>query len=96
MKDIFFVQPEQAETARLMEKKLIELPEDSGVLFVSVTVLPDPFSQRNLPIYKVVIGCSRERENDLMHALAKRYLRDLVTDELQILVESYRGVSRNA
>lgn len=96
MKDIFFVKPDQFEIALTMEKRLLELPEESGMLFVGVTVLPDPDERRTQPLYRVVIGCSRNVEPDLMHAAAKTFLRDLVEDERQILVEAYRGTSRNS
>ncbi len=94
MKNVFFVKPDQFELALAMEKRLLSLPEESGILFVGVSVLPDPDEQRTQPVFRVVIGCSRSVEPDLMHAAAKTFLRDLVEDERQILVEAYRGNHR--
>lgn len=94
MKNVFFVKPDQFETAVAMEKRLMALPPESGVLFVGVSVLPDPDEKRTEPLYRVVIGCSRGVEPDLMHAAAKTFLRDFVEDDRQILVEAYRGIAR--
>lgn len=96
MKNVFFVKPDQFETARNMERRLLTLPEESGILFVGVSVLPDPDEKRTQPVYRVVIGCTREREPDLMVAAAKHFLREFVDDERQLLVEGYRGIGRTS
>lgn len=96
MRNVFFVQPDEAELARALEKKLLSLPIESGVLFVGVSVMPDPLDVHDRrPLYRIVIGCSRDREPSLMDSLARGYLKELV-DERQLMVEAYRGLDRTA
>jgi hypothetical protein len=94
MKNIFVVQPSEVEIARRMEKRLVMLPEESGILFVGVEVHPSPDGVPN-PTFKIFIGCRRDFEASLMVAIAKQYLRDEVADESQLVVEARRGVDKS-
>lgn len=96
MKRIFIVEPTEAELARKMEKKLLDLPTDSGILFVGISVMPDPLEQRRRPLYRVVIGCTKDREPSVMSLVAKQMLKDFVEDERQLIVESHRGVDKSS
>jgi hypothetical protein len=95
MKPIFIVSETEADRARAMERKLLSLHKDSGILFVGVEVVPDPLETQRRPLYKVFIGCTREREASLMHSIAKQYLRDFVEDPQQLIIEAHRGVDRS-
>lgn len=96
MRPIFVVEQSEADTARKMEQKLISLPESAGILFVGVTVMPDPLEKRRRPLYRVVIGCTKERESSLMHVIAQQYLREFVEDVRQLVVEAHRGIDRTS
>lgn len=97
MKTVFLVQPDEAETARRMEKILLSLPEDGGVLFASVSVIPDPLSKEpRKALYRVVIGCTRSRASDLISLIALTYLRQEVKDESQLTIEVHRGIDRRS
>ncbi len=95
MKPVFIVQPSEAEKARMMEKKLLSLPDEAGILFVGITVMPDPLEVRRRPLYRVVIGCHRDRETQLMHAVATQFLRPFVEDDRQLLIEAHRGIDKS-
>lgn len=95
MKTVFLVQSDEAEIARHMEKTLLSLPEDSGILFVSVSVVPDPLSEPRKVLYRVVIGCTRFRDSELIGLVARTYLRQEVKDESQLTIEVYRGIGRS-
>lgn len=90
MKNIFIVQPTEAEIARKMEKKLLSLPDASGILFVGVEVQEAPPDFPG-PLFRIFIGCRRERDASLMHSIVHRYLRDEVIDERQLVIEARRG-----
>lgn len=95
MKKIFVVKQEEADLARKMEKKLLGLSEASGILFVGVSVIPDPIAESRIPLYKVVVGCSRERDPKLADAIIKYYLAAEIDDnENQLVVEVHRGVTK--
>lgn len=94
MKAVFIVEPTELELARKMEQKLLSLPADSGILFVGVEVVADPLEIRRRPLYRIFIGCSRERDASLMHSIAKQYLRDFVEDQQQLVIEAHRGHDR--
>lgn len=93
MKTIFLVDADEAAVARAMEQRLLALPEASGILFVGVDVVQNPLEHKREALFKVFIGCSRERDPQLMDAIARRYLRDLIPQH-QLVVEARRGFSR--
>lgn len=96
MKTVFLVQPDEAEVARRMEKILISLPRDSGILFVGVSVVSDPLSISRRVIYQVTVGCDRARDASLVDALVKTFLRQEVSEDSQLSVRSFRGVDRSS
>jgi hypothetical protein len=95
MRTVFLVQPDEAESARKMEQILLSLPEDAGILFASVSVIPDPLSKEpRKALYRVVIGCSRTRDVDLISMIAGTYLRQEIKHESQLTIEVHRGIDR--
>lgn len=95
MKTVFLVSQPEAETARRMEKRLMLLPEDSGILFVSVTVKQDPLATEPREVfYRVIVGCNRARDPDLIELVARTYLRKEVRNDSQLTIEVYRGLDR--
>jgi hypothetical protein len=97
MRTIFLVQPDEAESARKMEQILLALPEDTGILFVSASVIPDPLSKEpRKALYRVVIGCSRARDIGLIELVARTYLRQEIQHESQLTIEVHRGIDRRS
>lgn len=95
MKVIFVVQPDEVDTARRMEKILLSLPEEAGILFAGVSVIPNPISTEvRKVLYRAVIGCSRSRDPDLVNLVVRMYLRQEVKDESELTVEVHRGLNR--
>jgi hypothetical protein len=94
MRNVFFVQPEEAETARRMEKILISLPKESGILFAGVSVMQNHTNDERKVFYRVVIGCDHTKDPKIMDLVAKTYLRSEVANESQILIEAFRGLDR--
>lgn len=95
MKVIFLVQPDEADTARRMERTLLSLPEEAGILFAGVSVIPDPLSSgARRVLYRVVVGCSRSRDLELVSLMARTYLRQEIKDESELTVEVHRGLDR--
>lgn len=95
MKTIFFVRPDEATVARRMEKVLLSLPAESGVLFAGVSVVSDPLSIPRKVIYQVVVGCDRSRDTSLINALVKTFLQKEIPEDSQLSVQSYRGIDRS-
>lgn len=96
MKTVFFVRPDEAEIARRMEKILLSLPKESGILFVGVSVISDPLSTPRKVIYQVIVGCDRSRDASLIDALVRMFLRQEVPDDSQLSIQSFRGVDRSS
>lgn len=96
MKTVFFVRPDEAEVARRMEKILLSLPKESGILFVGVSVISDPLSVPRKVIYQVAVGCDRARDASLIDALVRTFLRPEVSDDSQLSIQAFRGVDRSS
>lgn len=95
MKTIFLVHPEELKTAQEIEKILLNLPSYCGILFVGVSVLPDYLPQESRKIlHKIVIGCSRSVETDLVRSVAETYLRKQIMNNPKLTIEVYRGSGR--
>jgi hypothetical protein len=96
VKTVFLVQQDEADTARRIEEILLSLPEDSGILFVSASVAQDPLVEEGRKIlYRVVVGCSRTMNTDLVVMMARSYLHREFQDNSQLTFEVYRGTSRS-
>jgi hypothetical protein len=93
MKEIPFIKPEQAATAREMEQRLLSIREDSGVLFVGVSVKPMVAGEG--PIYHVWIGCSRNADERTMGPLVHGLFNDEIMEGRRIEVEAHRGLLRS-
>lgn len=86
-----FVKQEQAELARKIERKLLALSPDAGILFVGVSV--DPTVEEE-PIYRAWIGCSRKIREDLVPKIIDVTLREELESGVKIKVEAHRGCVR--
>lgn len=92
MKIIRYVTEDEHQIARDIEKKLIDLPEGSGILFVGVSVTPGSLT---LPsIFNIWIGCSRQMDEKMMTALVDVVLREEIAQGLCVKVQAHRGLSR--
>lgn len=95
MKTVFVVSQEEAEKARTMEQVLMALSEDSGIIFVGISVIKNPLSDpgdRKI-LYRIIVGCSRSRDPDLVSLITRAYLREVV-DTSQLAIEVYRGITK--
>lgn len=95
MKTIFVVSQDEADKARTMEQVLMALSEDSGIIFVSISVIQNPLSDPGdrKVLYRIIVGCSKSRDPDLISLITKAYLREVV-DTSQLIIEVHRGVAR--
>lgn len=98
MRTVFLVQQDEADTARRMEKVLLSLPEDSGILFVSVSVIQDPLNTpgSRKTVYQVVVGCDRVRDVGLIELIVRTYLKQEVKDDTQLVIDVHRGIDRHS
>lgn len=93
MVSIPFVKKEQAELARLIEEKLLALPESSGILFVGVSVAPTIAGQD--PVYRLLIGIDRElKVEEAIGYLAILALSEELLQGADIQTEVCRGSCR--
>ena len=93
MGTIPFVKPEEAEFARAIEKKLLAITPEAGIIFVGVDVLPAEAGRD--PIYKVLVGLDRKLK--LEGAVTQLATMTLAQEHLSgadIQVEVRRGLSR--
>lgn len=78
-----------------MEQKLLNLPEDSGILFAGVEVVPRSRDDvRDRTMYRIFIGCNRERDPKMMVMVVRRYLIDDIPYDGQLSIEVHRGFAR--
>lgn len=95
MKTIFLVTQDEAGTAKKIEKLLLGLPKNSGILFVSVSVTQDLSSKEPRKIiYKIVIGCARSVDIETVRSVAETYLRKEAPTDFEVTIEIYRGIDR--
>lgn len=92
MRPVFYVKETEAGFAREMERRLLELPEVSGVLFAGVSVTPE--TPESPPIYNVWIGCSRVFDERMFPSLVQNVFREEIARGLQVKVEVHAGCSR--
>ncbi len=93
MKLVHVVKTEEAELAKKMERKLLNLPMSSGVLFAGVGVEPETPSSPTA--YRVWIGCSRTIDPRMIPTLVEVTLHEEVKAGLVILTESKMGSIRS-
>ena len=94
MRNIYLVKQEQADLARRIEAKLLELPLSSGILFVGVSVTPAT-DVREYPVYQVCVGCHRDFDEGWIDPVVRVTLRQEITDGAHVQVEAHRGISRS-
>jgi len=92
MRQIPFVTETQAKIARQMEEKLLILPEEAGILFVSVSVQPHLNSG---PRYAVWVGCERKLDLGTARVLVEHFLKDLIPSGATLKVYARKGVIKN-
>ena len=91
-KSIPLVTSEEFDLARALEKKLLAVPKDAGILFVSVLVRPA--SDHENTIFLVFVGCSRERREDTIKELVKLTFREETARGVLIEPTVRRGLCR--
>ena len=93
MKTIFLVKPEEFEIARKIEKLLLGLPIESGILFVGIDVIP-AHTLCSETTYDIFVGCSRDLEVSVVEPLVKNTLaKDF--PNIKISVQTRRGIDRS-
>ncbi len=95
MRPVFFVKEEEADFARHLEKRLLELPLSSGILFVGVSVEPTTSPVDKAPTYCFWIGCHRDFEEQLMVDLVRHVFDEEIKHGLRVQVEAHRGIGRS-
>lgn len=93
MRPVFFVKDEEADLARQLEKRLLDLPLVSGILFVGVSV--KPARGETPPIYCFWVGCHRDFEEEAMVALVRHVFDEDIKAGLLIKVDVHRGIGRS-
>jgi hypothetical protein len=96
MKRIPLVTKEQAHIARHIERKLLNTPMSSGILFVGVRVEPViGDSHPNDSAYDIWVGCSRDMDEDLISKAVYLVLSAELSEGVYIRdVEVHRGFIR--
>ena len=94
MKDTFFARPEDVALARKIERTLLDLSLDSGIVFVGVEVIKQTHPTVIDPMFRIFIGCRREFDPGLMDHIARHALRELVPEPERLIVQAKRGVER--
>lgn len=93
METIPFVRPEEAELARAIERKLLGLSSEAGIVFVGVDVSPSVAGQD--PIYRVLVGLNRKfKLEGAVTQLATMTLSQELLTGADIQIEVRRGLPR--
>lgn len=99
MRPVFFVKDGEADLARQIESRLLDLSLDSGVLFAGVSVSPEEYNirtgERVPPVYRVWIGCHRNFDPRLMDSVVRHVLREEIAGGLKVEVEAHCGLGRS-
>lgn len=93
MRPIFYVKESEADLARRLEKKILELPLFSGILFVGVSVEPEQPDKP--PVYCCWIGCHKDFEEQTAKILVRHTLREELESGMHIKIEAHRGIGRS-
>jgi hypothetical protein len=93
MRPVFFVKDSEAETARKFEKRILDLPLMSGILFVGVSV--EPAKPGKPPVYCFWVGCHRDFEESTAVELVKHTLRGELEQGMMIKIQAHRGIGRS-
>ena len=92
VQEVPFVKPEQAAIAREMERRIIGIRQDAGVIFVGVSDRPTTAGEE--PIYYVWLGCERNRDEETCRLMVLKLFDKEVIEGRRIQVESHRGIVR--
>lgn len=99
MRPVFFVKDEEADLARVIEKRLLNLPLESGVLFVGVSVDPEEYDvgtkKRTPAVYRIWVGCHRNFDTRTIDALVKHVLKEEIDSGLRVEIQAHRGLGRS-
>lgn len=93
MELVSVVKNEEADLAKKMEQRLLNLPPSSGVLFAGVSVQASTGTSPT--IFRVWIGCSRKVDPRVMPTLVQVTLREEVQAGHKIETESVMGSTRS-
>ena len=100
MRNVFIVTREQYDLALRLETLLLELPGESGILFVGAQILERPDGSMGVTWgLSVVVGCSRNLEVGTSEALvwavvSKDPELEAIRERIKVFV--YRGVARSS
>ena len=89
MKNVPYVTNDQILIAQDMERALMEVREDAGILFAGVRVVPGE------GFYKVVIGCSKRFEERTIELAATQILSDFKKMGVKFDIKAHRGIKRS-
>jgi hypothetical protein len=92
MRRSYFVKDSEADTARQLEKRVLDLPLVSGILFVGISVQPEQLDKP--PVYCFWIGCHRDFDEQTAVELIRYTFREEIARGLNIRIEAHRGVGR--
>ena len=93
MTEIPFVKPEQLEFAREMEKKILDLPSSTGILFVGIDVGPTRADED--PTYLVWVGVDRASGlESTTSLLVYKALASEILEGVDLHIEVRRGTVR--
>lgn len=88
-----FVKKKHFDIARTMEEKLMDLPADSGILFVGVSV--SPTVKADDPIYRIWVGCDRSMSEDTIRQAVFMTLHEEISRGADVKqVDVHRGIIR--
>ncbi len=93
MRSVFFVKESEADTARKLEKRVLDLPLMSGILFVGVSVEPEQPGKP--PVYCFWIGCHRDFQEQTAVELIRHTFNEELKAGMHIRVEAHRGIGRS-
>ena len=94
MKQIPFVRVEHHDIAMDIENRLISLPPDSGITFVSATAQP-VLQMEDLPHISVVVGCKRSMDAKAVKILSGMMVSKELSAGIDVKIEVRRGESRS-
>src|SRR3954468_19416825 len=93
MKPVFYVKPTDAEVAQGMETKLMDLPQEAGILFAGISVKPD--EEDGEPVFHVWVGCHKNMDERMMPSLIGMVFQKEIEAGRRVKVEAHRGLGRS-
>jgi hypothetical protein len=92
MKPVFYVKPTDAEVAQAMEKKLMDLPQEAGILFAGISIKPDDDGK---PVFHIWVGCHKSMDERMIPSLIGMLFQKDIEAGRRVKVEAHRGLGRS-